>query len=132
MWSQDCSEGRHLRNGSVFVVLVLISAAVALRDGLAFLVAGFKPLSHLEASVLDEPPGLDDHEAPRFLAERDHVDLEVPRDMPAGELLRLYQLAELPHIRRQIAQQESIPRLEDGYVLRKGKHYKITLTPPEE
>ena len=124
--------GRYLRNGVVFAALTLIAAAVAFWDGLAFRVAGFKPLAHLEASALDEPAELDDREAPRFLAERDRVELEVPRDMPAGELLRLYQLAELPHIRRQIAQQEGVPRLEDGYVLKKGRRYKITLTPPEE
>lgn len=105
---------------------------MAVREELAFRIAGYKPLARLEARTLDEAPELDDRQMPRFLDERDRVELEVPRDMTLRELLRLYQLAELPHVRQQIAKQEGLPRLEDNHPLKKGKRYRIELTPEED
>lgn len=121
-----------MRNALIALPLVLLAVALAVWDGLAFRIAGYKPLAHLEARDLDEPASLDDRQAPRFLEDRDHLELEVPRDMPLGELLRLYQLGEMRHIRQQIAKQEGAPDLPDDHPLKKGKRYRITLTPPSE
>ncbi len=113
-----------------FALLVLLGLVVFFwRDG-AFRVAGYRPLQPIHASQIDEPASLDDRDAPRFLAERNAVEVEVPRDMPLVDFLRLYQL-ELPHVRRQIAEQEGVAALDDGAVLLAGRRYRLSLTPAE-
>lgn len=116
-----------MRNLVVFTALVALALAIGLVPGLAHRIAGFEPLSDLDPAAIDQPFELDDREAPRFLASRDLVELEVPRDMEVGDLLRLYQI-ELPHVRRQIAEQEGVATLPDGYRLRAGDVYRIRLT----
>jgi hypothetical protein len=121
-----------MRGFVCFVVLVLLALLVGLWDDFAFRIAGFKPFGPVRAEDIDEPTELDDREAPRFLAERNEIEIRVPRDMSAGEFLRLYQLGEFVHVRRQIAKKEGIPELRDDHRLRKGRVYRITLTPPSE
>lgn len=114
------------------MTLVLSALAVTLgfSKALTFQIAGFRPLAGLEARDLAAPETIEDLTAARFLQERDQVQVEILRDMTLGELIRLYQLAEQPHVRRQIAAQEGVPVLPDSHPLEKGKSYRITLTPP--
>jgi hypothetical protein len=121
-----------MRSVWVSVVLILLAVAILVRPDLVFRLSGFSPLAELKASSLDKVTAPDDTEAPVFLAQRNEVDLVVPRDMTVKELLSLYHMAELSHIRRQIAKQEGAQALPDSYLLHQGKRYKITLTPPEE
>jgi len=111
------------------VVLLLLALVVGVQQDLAYRIAGFRPLRPIVAKELDEPERPDDREAPRFLTERNEIEITVPREMPLGEFLRLYQLRELAHVRRQIAKQEGVPQIDDDHLLRQGHRYKITLTP---
>ena len=114
------------------LLLVALALAVGLGGELAYKIAGFKPLRPPDTKTLDRPPELDDRESPRFLAQRNQVQVEVPRDMTAGEFLRLLQFEDFAHVRREIARQEGLDRLEDGTLLRQGRRYTIPLTPPAE
>lgn len=112
-------------------ILILLGLTLLFWRGLGPSLAGYKPLKTLDAQEIDEPSTADERDAPRFLAERNQLELEVPRDMPAGELLRLYQI-DFPHIRRQIAEQEGIANLTNDHLLAKGRRFTLTLTPPAE
>lgn len=119
---------------AVAFALTLLLAALALallasRDAVLGL-AGLDPLGTPTAAGLDRVADPDDREAPRFLAARDRVRVEVPREMTAGELLALYQI-DFPHVRRQIAVQAGVERLGDDQPLAAGARFEITLTPPE-
>ena len=115
-----------------FGALVLLAVAVASWERPVFWITGFKPLSHLDGSELDASPQWDDREAPRFLAERNQVEIIVPRDMSVGELLRLYQLAAFPRVRHEIAEQEGVETVSDAYLLHQGRRLRVQLTPPNE
>jgi hypothetical protein len=115
-----------------FGILFVLAVVVLVRPDLVFRLSGFSPLAELKASSLDKVTAPDDTEAPAFLAQRNEVDLVVPRDMTVKELLSLYHMAEFPHIRHQIAKQDGVQALPDNHLLHQGKRYKITLTPPEE
>jgi hypothetical protein len=108
------------------------AAAVALAASgtLAPRLAGLARLGEPDVAALDRPADTDDREAPRFLAERDRVVVEVPREMTAGELLRLVQL-DFPHVRRQIARQLGVDTLPLDRRLSAGARFEVTLTPPE-
>jgi hypothetical protein len=121
-----------MRSVVTFGILAALAVTILVRPDLVFRASGFSPLAELKASSLDKVTAPDDTEAPAFLAQRNEVDLVVPRDMTVKELLSLYHMAELHHIRRQIAKQEGVQALPDGHLLHEGKRYKITLTPPEE
>jgi hypothetical protein len=114
----------------------LLLAALALTIGfggdLAYRIAGFKPFRPLDTKSLDRPLELDDRDSPRFLAQRNEIQVEVPRDMTAGEFLRLLQFDDYAHVRREIARQEGIDQLQDSTLLRQGRRYTLRLTPPAE
>ncbi len=114
-----------------FAVLALLGLVLLVRPELAHLVAGYKPLVPPGPEQIDDPPPFDEGAALRFFAERNQIDLTVPRDMTAGELLRLYQI-DFPHVRRQIAEARGNLVLSDRELLRRGERYRITLTPPAE
>ncbi len=112
-------------------VLTLLGLVFLARPDLARLVAGYKPLVPPSPEQIDDPPPFDEGAALRFFAERNRLELTVPRDMTAGELLRLYQI-DFPHVRRQIARARGDQILSDRELLRQGELYSITLTPPAE
>ena len=114
-----------------FAFLVALGILFLAWRGLAYRVAGFQPFGTIGADGIDEPAALDERDAPRFLAQRNRLDLEVPRDMTLIELLRLYQI-DFPHVRRQIAEQEGTAALADDAPLSAGQIYNLTLTPPAE
>lgn len=111
-------------------VVVLAAVVLAASPGLAARLAGLSRLAEPDVATLDRPADADDREAPRFLAERDRVVVEVPREMTAGELLRLVQL-DFPHVRRQIAEQLGVETLALDRPLAAGTRFEVTLTPPE-
>src|SRR6185436_8298308 len=110
----------------VTVLLGLVALAFAVSEKLTFWIAGFKPLARLEAKALAAPEAIEDLAAARFLEERDRVEVEILRDMTLGEFLRLYQLSEQSHVRRQIAAQDGATTLPDSHLLKKGQRYQIT------
>ncbi len=114
-----------------FAILTLLGLALFFSRDLAYWVAGYRPFGTLGPQEIDEPAALDERDAPRFLAERNQLEIELPREMAVGEFLRLYQI-DFPHIRRQIAEQEAVSPLTDDHLLQKGRLLTLTLTPPEE
>lgn len=114
----------------VAICLGLLALAFAVSETLTFRIAGFKPLARLDAGALAAPEAIEDLAAARFLEERDRVQVEILRDMTLGEFVRLYQLSEQPHVRRQIAAQDGASALPDSHLLKKGRRYQITLTLP--
>jgi hypothetical protein len=114
-----------------FLVLFVLALFVAFHEETALLLAGLQPLRSPSVSDLDRLSDLEDRSAKLFFDQRNELEVEVPRTMPAGEFLRLY-LIDFPHVRRQIAAVEGVPELADGYMLREGAVYTITLTPPQE
>ncbi len=114
-----------------FLIPAVLGAVFLFWPDLAHTVAGFKPFGEVDPGKIDEPASVDDRDAPRFLAERNRVEVEVPREMTVQDLLRLYQI-DFPHVRRQIAEQEGVETLADDAVLAAGRRYVLTLTPPAE
>jgi len=121
-----------MRSIVTFGILSMLAVVVLFKPDLVLRLSGFSPLTELKASSLDKVSAPDDTEAPTFLAQRNEVEVVAPRDMTLKELLSLYHMAEFPHIRHQIAEQEGARTLPDSHLLHQGKRYKITLTPPEE
>ena len=115
----------------VFLVLAVAGLGILLWPEAAWDLAGYKPLKPISAAEIDDPSAFDERDAPRFFAERNVVDLEVPRQMTVGELLRLYQI-DFPHVRRQLAEQKGVVRIKDDDVLAAGERLRLTLTPPAE
>jgi len=111
-------------------LLALALVALCARD-LTWAVAGYKPLGMAGPEGIDEPASFDERAAPRFFAERNRLELVVPRDTTLGELLRLYQI-DFPHVRRQIAEQRGVDALGDGAAIMAGERFRLTLTPPAE
>ena len=110
-------------------VLLLGSAVLVMAvPDLPSRLAGFRPLAEPEPSQLDAGLAADDRDAPRFLAERNRVDLVVPRDMDVGQLLDLYQIR-MDHIRQQIASQLGLESAPDTTPLRQGQRLELQLTP---
>jgi hypothetical protein len=105
----------------VTTLLAALAIVIAVSETLTFRVAGFRPLARLEARDLLAPEAIEDLAAARFLEERNHLEVEILRDMTLRDFVRLYQLAEQPHIRRQIVAQDGAPTLPDSHVLKKGK-----------
>lgn len=113
------------------VLLLVLALALALSERLALLASGYRPLGTPSVAALDAGADPDDRRAPRFLAERNRVEVVVPREMTVGELLDLYQI-DLPHVRRQIAEQEEVERADDGHPLAEGTVLVLELTPVQE
>ena len=88
-------------------------------------------MKSLGPEEIDDPSDFDERAAPRFFAERNAVELVVPRDTTVGELLRLYQI-DFPHVRRQIAEQKGVERVTDATSVAQGERLQLTLTPPAE
>lgn len=114
-----------------FLVLAALGLVVFFAPGLTSRVAGYKPLGTVGPEEIDDPTAFDERAAPRFFAERNEVELVVPRDMTLAELLRLYQI-DFPHVRRQIAEQKGVESLADGDTIAEGERFRLTLTPPAE
>lgn len=128
------------------IVLVLLGVLFFVRPDLAHRLSGYEPLEPPGPEEVENPAPLDEGAALRFFEERNGVELTVPRDMEAAELLRLYQI-DFPHVRRQIAEQRGVQQrdsqqqagqegtsliLRDRDVLKRGERYLLTLTPPAE
>jgi len=111
-------------------VLVVLAILVGWQGDATLRIAGLRPLGHPQVADLDDPGKTDESSETRLLEERDTLDIEAPRDMTAGELLRLYQLDQFPHIQRQIAEQLKLTAWADGQPLKKGQRFRITLTDP--
>jgi hypothetical protein len=114
-----------------FAVLLVLALVVFFAPGLTSELAGYKPLGTIGPEEIDEPSSFDERAAPRFFAERNQVELVVPRDTTLGELLRLYQV-DFPHVRRQIAEQKGVENMDDGDRIAEGERFELTLTPPAE
>lgn len=112
------------------VVLCVLALGVAWQGDATLKVAGLRPLGHARVADLDDPPNTDESSESRLLEERDTLEIVAPRDMTAGDLLRLYQLDQFPHIQLQIATQLKIAAWADGQPLKKGDRFRITLTDP--
>lgn len=114
------------------VLLVIAALAVLASRASTFALVGFRPLQPLDARAIEEPFQADNREAPRFLEQRNRVDLVVPSDTTVGALLRLYQL-DFGHVRAQIARQigSDPAKLTDATPLRQGQRLSLTLTPPQ-
>ncbi len=123
-----------MRRPIALLAIVLPPALLALLllwpGSLAWL-TGFRPLRQLDPAALEAAGGADDKGTPRFLADRNKVELKVPREMPVGELLDLYQIR-YEHIRKQIGEQLGIGRAGDDVVLAAGQKLVLELTPPGE
>ncbi len=119
-----------MKEATAAVLLLLALAAVA-SGHFVRRAAGLAPLGAPDSASLDSPPDPDDREAPRFLAERNQVELVVPREMTVDELLRTYQI-DFPHVLRQIAKEEGIDHLSRERILHAGSRIEISLTPEAE
>ncbi len=109
---------------------LLVAVLLLVPGSLAWL-TGFRPLNTLDPRDLEAAGGADDKGTPRFLAERNKVELVLPREMAVGELLDLYQIR-YEHIRRQIGEQLGIGRAGDDVILAAGQKLVLELTPPGE
>ena len=120
-------------SGALAAAILFISGVVFfVRPDLAHQLAGYKPLTPPGPEQIDHPPPFDEGAAMRFFAERNAVELTLPRDMTVAEVLRLYQI-DFPHVRRQISEQrEGGTTVRDRDVLKRGERYLLTLTPPAE
>lgn len=114
-----------------FLVLAALGLVVFFAPGLTSRIAGYKPLATVGPGEIDDPTSFDERAAPRFFAERNQLELTVPRDMTLAELLRLYQI-DFPHVRRQIAEQKGVESLADGDPIAEGERFRLALTPPAE
>lgn len=112
------------------VALCVLALAVAWQGDATLKIAGLRPLGHARVGDLDDPPNTDESSESRLLEERDTLEIVAPRDMTAGDLLRLYQLDQFAHIQLQIATQLKIAAWSDGQSLKKGDRFRITLTDP--
>jgi hypothetical protein len=115
----------------VAAALLLLALEAVFSARLAPATAGLDPLGRPSVAELDSPSEPDDREAPRFLAERNEVELVVPRDMTLDELVRLYQI-DFPHVLAQISEKEGLDAVSRRLRLRQGARYRITLTPRAE
>ncbi len=116
----------------VFCVLVALAVVILSVPKVALLISGYRPLGKVTAAELDEMPQVVSAGATEFFQKRNRIELEVPRDMQAGELLELYQLHAFPHVREEIADQLGSDGLPDTTELSQGQRFAITLTPPED
>lgn len=114
-----------------FLALLALALGAFFARDLTWAVAGYKPLKTAGPEHIDEPAAFDERAAPRFFAERNELELVVPRDTTLGELLRLYQI-DFPHVRRQIAAQKGVDAVGDDAVIMAGERFRLTLTPPAE
>ncbi len=117
-----------MRGSILGVTLLILALAVAWQGDATLKVAGLRPLGHARVADLDDPPKTDESSETRLLEERDALEIVAPRDMTAGDLLRLYQLDQFPHIQLQIATQLKLAAWVDGHPLKKGQRFRITLT----
>lgn len=113
---------------SIAVPPVLIGSFLLFPGSLAWL-TGFHPLRKVELDNLGWEKAADEKGTPRFLAERNRVELVVPREMKVGDFLDLYQVR-YEHIRLQIGSQLGIGRAGDEVVLAAGQKLALELTPP--
>ncbi len=116
----------------VFCVLAALAMVILYGPKTALLISGYRPLGTVTAAGLDELPQVEGAGTTEFFKKRNQIELEVPRDMQAGELLELYQLHAFPHVREEIADQLGAGGLPDATELSKGQQFTITLTPPED
>lgn len=115
---------------SILVPLALLGVLLLVPGSLAWL-TGFRPLATLDPAALDAGQAIDEKGTPRFLADRNKVELSVPREMRVGELLDLYQIR-YEHVRQQIGAQLGTGRPGDDVVLPAGQKLTIELTPRGE
>lgn len=115
---------------SLIVPPALLVVLLAAPGSLSWL-TGFRPLQELDISALESGQAIDEKGTPRFLADRNKVELSVPREMTVGDFLDLYQIR-YEHIRVQIGVQLGIGRAGDELVLAAGQKLSLELTPPGE
>lgn len=115
---------------SIVVPPLLLVVLLVVPGSLAWL-TGFRPLQRLDLEALDRGHQVDEKGTPRFLADRNKLELRVPREMKVGDFLDLYQIR-YEHIRLQIGAQLGIGRAGDEVVLAAGQSLTLELTPPGE
>jgi hypothetical protein len=113
---------------SIALPPLLIGSFLLFPGSLAWL-TGFHPLHEVEGQNLGWEKAADEKGTPRFLAERNRVELVVPREMKVGDFLDLYQVR-YEHIRLQIGSQLGIGRAGDEMVLAAGQKLTLEMTPP--
>ncbi|MEM9596983.1 MAG: hypothetical protein AAGD06_22115 [Acidobacteriota bacterium] len=112
----------------LFALLTALAVAMLVVPDLTYRLAGFSPLGEPDAESLDAGWTADERDAPRLLAERNRVEVEVPRDMTVGAFLDLYQIR-MGHVRSQIAQQLGVEAAPDDTPLPAGTPLTLSLTP---
>jgi hypothetical protein len=115
-----------------FGILLVLATAVAAFPRLALWLSGYRPLQPLDVSSVDNLSQVESSGATEFFKQRNTLEVEVPRDMNAGEFLQLYQLESFSHVREELASQLGVDSLRDETPLKKGGRFIITLTPPED
>jgi hypothetical protein len=113
---------------SIALPPLLIGSFLLFPGSLAWL-TGFHPLHRAEGQNVGWDKTADEKGTPRFLAERNRVELVVPREMKVGDFLDLYQVR-YEHIRLQIGSQLGIGRAGDEVVLAAGQKLTLEMTPP--
>lgn len=106
-----------------------VVAVLLLFPGSLAWLTGFHPAKKADLEALAWDKSADEKGTPRFLADRNRVELVVPRDMKVGEFLDLYQVR-YEHIRQQLGAQLGIGRAGDEVVLAAGQKLTLELTPP--
>lgn len=109
--------------------LLVLAGFVLFAPRLTRSLAGFTPLRAPGAEGIDRPAAFDERAAPRFLADRDRVELVVGEDTTVGALLRRYPVP-AEHLRRQIGAQIGVPMPADEQPLAAGQRLVLNLTPP--
>ncbi len=92
---------------------------------------GWKPLQDPGVAALDDPPSLDEREAPRFFADRDRVEVTVEDATTVGAFINRFQIP-YEHVRQQIGEQIGVPNPGDDQVIPAGMKLTLTLTPPRK
>ncbi|MEN8215623.1 MAG: hypothetical protein ABFS56_04470 [Pseudomonadota bacterium] len=113
------------------IILLLLCVIFFLKPDYVFQIASFRPLKTPSVKELDQPSKKGNPLAGPFFDERNTLEVEVPRNMSLGDFLDLYQL-NMPHVRRQIAQQIGKASIPNQHRLSTGERFTIDLTPPED
>lgn len=114
---------------TISTMLVALTAMVVVAPQWVNAMVGWKPLRAPTVAELDDPPSLEEREAPAFLADRDRVDVTVEEDTTVGAFLHRFHVP-YDHVRRQIGAQVGVPDPADDHVLVAGQKLTLTLTPP--
>jgi len=110
------------------IILLSLSIIFLFKPEYVFEIASFSPIKRPPIDKLEHPEK-GDYQPSSFFRDRNTLEVEVPRNMSLGDFLDLYQI-NMPHIRREIAQQMDKDSLNDKTVFKAGQRFIINLTPP--